>query len=269
MLGGVPRIFLSVFGPASSTGSLRRTWHAGWVKFSRGLLPLENFEERNHYSQASFEENEPGSVPYLRIYNRDRRLHIVDANPTTCEFLGVHFRMEGFQVACSLDSDHFLATLSQRCPDVVLINLQVGERSGLDLLKSVRALRTGTPVFMLSDSGQLDAAVMAMKLGAVDVFSKPFDSEFLSSAVHDALRRDIQVGAVQDGRGRTVEVRGFSKLTAREREVLQLIAEGHSNKEAGRQLGISPRTVEVHRARVMDKLGAKNAADLMRIVLTS
>lgn len=66
-----------------------------------------------------------------------------------------------------------------------------------------------------------------------------------------------------------MEVRGFSKLTAREREVLQLIAEGHSNKEAGRQLGISPRTVEVHRARVMDKLGAKNAADLMRIVLTS
>lgn len=230
---------------------------------------MESLDERNHYTRAVYEEAEPGSVPYLRIYNRDRRLHIVDSNPTTCEFLGLHFRMEGFQVACSLDADHFQSVLAQRCPDVVFINLQIGNRSGLDLLKAVRQMRTGTPVFMLSDNGQLDAAVMAMKLGAVDVFSKPFDSEFLSNAVHDALRRDIQVGAVQDGRGRAVEVRGFSKLTAREREVLQLIAEGMSNKEAGRTLGISPRTVEVHRARVMDKLGAKNAADLMRIVLTS
>jgi two-component system response regulator FixJ len=195
---------------------------------------LENFVERHAYTRAGYEEDDAGSVPYLRIYNRDRRLHIVDSNPTTCEFLGVHFRMEGFQVSCSFDSDHFLATLAQRCPDVVLINLQVGDGSGLDLLKSVRALRTGTPVFMLSDRGQLDAAVMAMKLGAVDVFSKPFDSEFLSNAVHDALRRDIQVGAVTDGRGRAVEVRGFSKLTAREREVLQLIAEGMSRKLDGR-----------------------------------
>jgi len=76
------------------------------------------------------------------------------------------------------------------------------------------------------------------------------------------------VGAVQAGR-RLVEVRGFAQLTPREREVLQLITNGQSNKEAGRELGISPRTIEVHRARVMEKLGAKNTADLMRIVLTS
>ncbi len=66
-----------------------------------------------------------------------------------------------------------------------------------------------------------------------------------------------------------MEVRGFAQLTPREREVLQLISNGQSNKEAGLQLGISPRTVEVHRARVMEKLGAHNTADLIRIVLTS
>lgn len=110
---------------------------------------------------------------------------------------------------------------------------------------------------------------MAMKLGAVDVFGKPLDTEYLSGSVRDALRRDIQFGSVQVSGGRSVEIRGFSRLTAREREVLQLVADGMSNKEAGRTLGISPRTVEVHRARVMEKLGAKNAADLMRIVLTS
>jgi DNA-binding NarL/FixJ family response regulator len=73
---------------------------------------------------------------------------------------------------------------------------------------------------------------------------------------------------VQGGQ-RPVEIRGFSQLTPRERDVLQLVTNGQSNKEAGRQLGISPRTIEVHRARVMEKLGARNTADLVRIVLTS
>ena len=82
------------------------------------------------------------------------------------------------------------------------------------------------------------------------------------------MRENVHVGAI-DGGKRTVEVRGFAQLTPREREVLQLITNGQSNKEAGRDLGISPRTIEVHRARVMEKLGARNTADLMRIVLTS
>ena len=129
-------------------------------------------------------------------------------------------------------------------------------------------MRLGTPVFMLENRPMVDAAVAAMKGGASDVFAKPIDTEHLVGAVRDALRQDIHVGTVQPG-GRAVEVRGFSQLTPREREVLQLITNGQSNKEAGRQLGISPRTIEVHRARVMEKLGARNTADLMRIVLTS
>ena len=107
-----------------------------------------------------------------------------------------------------------------------------------------------------------------MKLGASDVIIKPIDTEHLLGLVRDALRRDVHFGAMQGGR-RPIEVRGFSQLTPREREVLQLITNGQSNKEAGRELGISPRTIEVHRARVMEKLGARNTADLMRIVLTS
>jgi FixJ family two-component response regulator len=106
-----------------------------------------------------------------------------------------------------------------------------------------------------------------MKTGANDVVTKPVDTERLIRAVLDALRQDVHLGAV-DGGKRLVEIRGFAQLTPREREVLQLITNGQSNKEAGRELGISPRTIEVHRARVMEKLGAKNTADLMRIVLT-
>jgi two-component system response regulator FixJ len=207
-------------------------------------------------------------VYYHSFLNRDRLIHIVDADPSTCEALSILFRLEGFQTSFSLDASHFLASVDRRRPDVVVVNLRLGEESGLALLRRIKAMRTGTPVFMLSDTPQLEAAVTAMKLGASDVIAKPIDTEHFLGVVRDALRRDVHLGAMQGGR-RPVEVRGFSQLTPREREVLQLITNGQSNKEAGRELGISPRTIEVHRARVMEKLGARNTADLMRIVLTS
>ncbi len=205
---------------------------------------------------------------YHSFLNRDRMIHIVDEDLATCEALSLLFRLEGFQTTFSLDAAHFTLSLDRRRPDVVVLNMRMGEESGLGLLRRIKSLRIGTPVFMLADTPQLDAAVTAMKLGAADVISKPIDTEHLLTIVRDALRRDVHLGAMQGGR-RPVEVRGFSQLTPREREVLQLITNGQSNKEAGRELGISPRTIEVHRARVMEKLGARNTADLMRIVLTS
>ena len=178
------------------------------------------------------------------------------------------FRLEGFQTIFSLETASFYANLERRRPDVAVINLRIGLDDGLAVLRRVKAMRLGTPVFMLSNDADVDTAVHAMKAGASDVITKPIDTEHLVRAVRDALRQDVHLGAAQGGR-RPIEVRGFSQLTPREREVLQLITNGQSNKEAGRELGISPRTIEVHRARVMEKLGARNTADLMRIVLTS
>jgi two-component system, LuxR family, response regulator FixJ len=205
---------------------------------------------------------------YNPFFNRDRLVHIVDPDLQTCETLSVLFRVEGFQTAFSVNLPGFLALLDRRRPDVVVSNLELGDDDGLTLLHRVKSLRMGLPVFMLENRPLVDAAVAAMKAGASDVFTKPIDTEQLVRIVREALRRDVHVGAVQAGR-RPVEVRGFAQLTPREREVLQLITNGQSNKEAGRELGISPRTIEVHRARVMEKLGARNTADLMRIVLTS
>lgn len=207
-------------------------------------------------------------IYYHSFMNRDRLVHIVDADPATCEALSVLFRLEGFQTAFSLNAQGFYSSLDNRRPDVVVLNLELEGGEGMMALKRVKAMRTGTPVFMVADMPNIHLAVAAMKGGANDVITKPIDTERFVRAVRDALRRDVHVGAVQGGR-RPVEIRGFNQLTPREREVLQLITNGQSNKEAGRELGISPRTVEVHRARVMEKLGARNTADLMRIVLTS
>lgn len=205
---------------------------------------------------------------YPSFLHRDRLIHILDADAATCEALSVLFRLEGFQTAFSLDAAHFLVAAERSRPDVAILNIRIGNEDGLAILRRVKTMRTGTPVFILEDRPEVDSAVLAMKAGAADVFTKPIDSERLVRAVREALNHDIQLGAVTEGR-RRIEVRGFDQLTPREREVLQLITNGQSNKEAGRHLGISPRTIEVHRARVMEKLGARNTADLMRIVLTS
>jgi two-component system response regulator FixJ len=205
---------------------------------------------------------------YHSFLNRDRLVHIVDPDPPTCEALSVLFRLEGFQTVFSLDAQSFYAGLERRRPDVVVLNIRIGPDDGIGMLRRLKSMRIGMVVFMLSNEPQVEQAVRAMKAGAADVMTKPINTEHLVRAVLEALRQDVHVGAVEGGR-RPVEVRGFAQLTPREREVLQLITNGQSNKEAGRELGISPRTIEVHRARVMEKLGARNTADLMRIVLTS
>jgi two-component system, LuxR family, response regulator FixJ len=206
-------------------------------------------------------------VYYHSFLNRDRLIHILDSDPATCEALSVLFRLESFQTTFSVDTASFFAALERRKPDVVILNHRIGSEDGLLVLRRVKAMRAGIPVFILENEPRVEVAVKAMKAGAFDVIAKPIDTDYFVAAVREALKQEAPVAGVENGKA--LEVRGFAQLTPREREVLQLIASGQSNKEAGRLLGISPRTIEVHRARVMEKLGARNTADLMRIVLSS
>ena len=142
------------------------------------------------------------------------------------------------------------------------------DRSGLDILKELNAEHYPAPIFIISGQGDIPMAVDAIKSGALDFFEKPFDADMVVSRVREAI--DAQARRAQNpGAGDNFgDFPGHGSLTPREREVLSQIAAGASNKEAGRHLGISPRTIEVHRARIMEKLGARNAADLVRIVLS-
>lgn len=197
------------------------------------------------------------------IRERERLVYILDPDAETCEVLAATLRGEGFRAIVASTVEAFNAELARRRPDVALINARIGPADGLAVLRRARAARSQLPVFMLQDRPLVEPAVAAMKAGATDVLIKPFDPDRLVLLVREALRQPrLQPPARSSGPGALVE------LTRREREVLQLIAKGHSNREAGEQLGISQRTIEVHRARVMEKFGARNAADLMRIVLT-
>ena len=154
----------------------------------------------------------PDEIFYRSYLNRDRLVHICDPDLSICEQLSVLFRLEGFQTMFSINLPGFLAMLERRRPDVVVANFDLGTDPGLDLLRRVKHLRMGTPVFMLENAPMVEAAVQAMKDGASDVVTKPIDTEHLVRIVRDALRQDIHVGAVQSG-GRPVEVRGFAQLT--------------------------------------------------------
>lgn len=214
---------------------------------------------------GTYDHNTPASYDpvYRSYYNRERLILIVDPSPECCESLSVLFRLDGFQTHFSVDGA-IKAFVESRRPDVVLINLQIAQ--AVEIIADVKA--PGILVFATSDFQDVETALDAVRAGANDVFIKPLDTEKLVRRVVVDLAKDVHVRLSQSG-GRDVVISGFKHLTPREREVLQLITDGHSNKEAGRQLGISPRTIEVHRSRVMEKLGARNTADLIRIVFTS
>jgi FixJ family two-component response regulator len=141
--------------------------------------------------------------------------------------------------------------------------------SGLDILKELNAENYSAPIFMISGQGDIAMAVEAIKHGALDFIEKPFHGREVITRVQEAVAAfaNRQAGGI-DLNVSSLHFPGREPLTRREREILALLAAGASNKEAGRKLGISPRTIEYHRANVMKKLDAKNANDLLRIVLT-
>jgi FixJ family two-component response regulator len=189
---------------------------------------------------------------------------IVDDDPSIRELLCTAFSMHGYRTVSFAESASFLAATRQRIPAFILLDINMPGRSGLEVLEALRIERHPAPVFIISGHGDIATAVEAIRRGAIDFIEKPFAVEEVPARIRQTLER---ARARRNG-AMSHHFPGRDLLTPREQDVLREIAGGASNKEAGRSLAISPRTVEVHRARIMDKLGARNAADLVRIVLT-
>ncbi|WP_422039733.1 response regulator transcription factor [Roseibium sp.] len=190
-------------------------------------------------------------------------VYIVDDDPAVRDALSVLFNMEGYVVETFSDGDTFVQSASKSVPACVMLDVHMPGRSGIEILKALNAEHYPAPIFIISGQGDIPMAVEAIRNGAFDFIEKPFSAETVLERVKEAVaamrqRQDVDTSQTFEG---------AELLTRRELEVLKEITEGASNKEAGRTLGISPRTVEVHRARIMEKLSARNAADLVRIVL--
>jgi two-component system response regulator FixJ len=196
-------------------------------------------------------------------------LFIVDDDDAMRDTLSVVFSHEGYQVSSFTEGNSFLTAARSRTPACVLLDVRMPGRSGIDILKELDAQHYDAPIFIISAESDIPLAVDAIKNGAFDFIEKPFVPDAVIARVRAAIAGWKSPATNGNGGGHSPSFPGRDLLTPREREVLAQIASGASNKEAGRQLSISPRTIEVHRARIMEKLKAKNAADLVRIVLSN
>jgi two-component system response regulator FixJ len=196
-------------------------------------------------------------------------LFIVDDDAMMRDALSIVFTLAGYRVTAFTDAEAFLTAARGHTPACVLLDLHLPDKSGVTVLKEINAQSFPAPIFIVTGDDDVGCAVEAVKNGAFDYLVKPFDARSIVMRVGGAIASFTKRNAHANGHnGSIVDFPGQTLLTPREHEVLKQIAAGASNKEVGRQLGISPRTVEVHRARIMEKIGARNAADLVRIVLS-
>jgi two-component system, LuxR family, response regulator FixJ len=197
-----------------------------------------------------------------------KEIIIVDDDPAVRDALSVVFSLEGYHVTSFADGQSLLTAARARVPSCIILDVHMPGRSGLDILRELNAQDYAAPIFIISGQGDIPMAVDAIKNGALDFIEKPFNADTVVSRVREAIEAWERRKEGGGGDVLSMPFAGRDSLTPREREVLAQVAAGASNKEAGRHLGISPRTIEVHRARIMEKLGAKNAADLVRIVMS-
>ena len=168
----------------------------------------------------------------------------------------------GYAAQCYESAAAFLASESPNARGCLIVDIQMPDMTGLELQNQLVARRSPLAVVVMTGHGDIPIAVQAMKAGAVDFLEKPFEDDVLLDSIRRALDRAFSVGnrtdAVKEAQTR------LAQLTDRERQVLDLIVAGKANKVIAYELSISPRTVEIHRARVMEKMAANNLADLVR-----
>ncbi len=198
----------------------------------------------------------------------DKRLiHLVDDDAAVRRSVGFMLKTSGFQVEAyksGIDLLKNAATLEDGC---ILLDIRMPEMDGLEVQHALQEKGVGLPVIIMTGHGDVGLAVKAMKAGAVDFIEKPFAKEALNSSIEEGFRRLSRKEATDD-RKKDASMR-LQWLTTREREVLDGLAQGFPNKTIAYDLGISPRTVEIHRANLMMKLGVRSLSETLRIAFAA
>ena len=190
---------------------------------------------------------------------------IVDDDPDIRDSLALLLSASGYAAKAYESATSFLASESPESVGCLIVDVQMPEMDGIALQRELVARRSPLQVIVMTGHGDIPIAVGAMKAGAVDFLEKPFDEPVLLDSVRRALDRAGAAGdQAKESRNASTHL---ALLTERERQVLDLIVAGKANKVIAHELSISPRTVEIHRARVMEKMQAGNLADLVRKAL--
>jgi two-component system response regulator FixJ len=190
---------------------------------------------------------------------------IVDDDADVRDSLAMLLRRSEYRILTFDSARAFLAHGIGARPACVLADVRMPEMDGLTLQREINRTIPGLPVIIMTGHGDVAMAVQAMKEGAIDFLEKPFEKAVLIEALNRAFAGP---GSKPTRENDISKQPGRKLLTEREQEVFDLLVQGHQNKVVAFKLGISTRTAEVHRAHVMDKLGAKNLADLVRLSLS-
>ncbi len=192
-------------------------------------------------------------------------VYIVDDESAVRDSLGLFISSMGLSVKSYISAEDFLNNYSPELPGCLILDVRMPGMSGLDLQQEILKKQITLPIIFISGHAEIPDSAKAFRAGAIDFLEKPFDNALLMERIFEAISKDIA-----DRKQRLVQSeiqRRINRLTDREKEVLQLIVGNHSNKEVARILDISHRTIDVHRARIMEKMEAESLTELLTLVM--
>jgi two-component system, LuxR family, response regulator FixJ len=192
-------------------------------------------------------------------------VHVIDDDEALRDSLAFLLRAAQIEVRTYASAVAFLDALPDARASCVITDVRMPGMSGIDLLRRLQELKIGMPVIVITGHGEVPLAVEAMKIGALDFLEKPFDDDVLLTSVRSALSR--QDGETKRHTERAEIESKIAALSNRERDVLGGLVAGRANKQIAHDLGISPRTVEIYRANLMNKMQAESLSDLVRMAL--
>ncbi|MGI4843325.1 MAG: response regulator transcription factor [Janthinobacterium lividum] len=193
--------------------------------------------------------------------NRNQTVYIVDDDAAVRDALGLLLSLHGYRTAFFSDADSFLRAWTSEASGCLLLDIRMPGMDGLSLQKKLRELGSRLPVLIITGHGDVHSAREAFRSEAVDFLEKPLQEGPLVAAIEEALARAARPGGPQASPD---YLKRHASLTPREREVMELVVAGRHNREIAEELGISVRTVEVHKSRVMEKLQVESIAELVR-----
>ena len=191
---------------------------------------------------------------------------LIDDDPAVLDSLRLYFARQELKTSCFNASEEFLAAVDRSEQfDCVVSDVRMPGMSGLDLVRHLKARGFIWPIILITGHGDIDMAVSAIKIGAFDFIEKPFDETRLLVSIRNAVEQKRQ--HMSDAIELEQLQSRFNSLSLRQRQVMELAAAGLSSKEIGMRLKISAKTVENHRAWVMERIGARNLAELVRMAM--
>jgi len=209
----------------------------------------------------------PHEAPPSPPLSRDGIVHVIDDDEAIRQSLAFLLQSAKIEVRTYASAAAFIEQLPATAASCIITDVRMPGLSGVDLLRRLKELNLGVPVIVITGHGDVPLAVEAMKIGAADFFEKPFDDEVLLASVRSALKeRDAESKRLAERD--EVEAR-LAALSNRERDVLRGLVAGRANKQIAFDLGISPRTVEIYRANLMNKMQAGSLSELVRMALVA